>query len=514
MRESGKVWLVGAGPGDEGLLTVKAKNVLNEADVIVYDALVSMEILSQIPNGKELIYVGKHAGNHAVPQPQINEILRDEALKGKNVCRLKGGDPFIFGRGGEELEVLKEAGVAFEVVPGITSAAAVPAYAGIPVTHRDFVSSFHVITAHPRKNGKSRIDFQALVQAGGTLVFLMGVTSIEMICSGLMNAGMDGNTPAAVLEKGTTARQRRVVSVLSKLQQDAKEANIGTPAIIIVGEVCGLSEQFAWSEYRPLGGRRFLITRPKERISALSGKLRSLGAQVIELPAIETCPLDPAKEIAPALEQIAQSKKEVWVAFTSPIGVTTFFEQLRKLKFDIRRLFSNQKTIRIAAIGSATGVALEKHGFIPDVIPEVYHAGALGEAIAKEASPESEVFIFRAQKGSLELIPPMEEKGLSIHDVAIYKTVCRTYEPWKEQLETMILNNEIDAVTFTSGSTVKGFAETFDGLSEELSAKIEAVCIGEQTADEARKQKMQIHISEKATIDSMVEKIVELYGNK
>lgn len=514
MRQCGKVWLVGAGPGEEGLLTVKAKSVINEADVIVYDALVSMEILSQIPNGKEMIYAGKRSGNHALSQSQLNELLRDEALKGKKVCRLKGGDPFVFGRGGEELEVLCEAGVPFEVVPGITSAVAVPAYAGIPVTHRDFVSSFHVITAHPRKDGNSRIDFEALVRCGGTLVFLMGVSSLKMICDGLMEAGMDKTMPAAVLEKGTTARQRKVVSVLSKLVEDVKKAEIETPAIIVVGEVCKLSSKLSWSEERPLGGRRFLLTRPEEHISVLAQKLRNLGAQVMELPAIETCPLDPKKDLKSALEQIEQRKTEVWAVFTSPIGVDTFFEQIRSLKFDIRRLFCSKSMLRIAAIGSGTGLALEKYGLFPDVIPEDYYAKALGEAVAKAAKPGSEVFLFRAEKGSPELIPPMKEKGLVVHDIPIYETQYRTYEPWKEQLEKMILNGEIDAVTFTSGSTVKGFVETFGGLREELSKNINAVCIGEQTAAQASKYNMQIHISKKATMYSLVEKIVELYGRK
>ena len=226
MEKSGKVWLAGAGPGDAGLLTVRTKQLLEEADVIVYDALISAEILSQIPDGTELIHVGKRSGHHLVPQEGINEILLEEAQKGKKVLRLKGGDPFIFGRGGEELELLKENGIPFEVVPGVTSAEAVPAYAGIPITHRDYTSSFHVITGHPRKDGTSRIDYPSLVGLGGTLVFLMGIASMETILKGLMDAGMNENMPAAVLEKGTLAAQRRVVSTVSGLPKAAKEAGI------------------------------------------------------------------------------------------------------------------------------------------------------------------------------------------------------------------------------------------------------------------------------------------------
>ena len=243
---AGKVWLAGAGPGDAGLLTVKAAELIKSADVIVYDALISAEILSRIPTETEVIYVGKHAGNHPVPQDEINRILVREAKKGKKVLRLKGGDPFVFGRGGEELE------------EGITSSVAVPAYAGIPVTHRDYTSSFHVITGHARKDGTLSIDFKSLVKLNGTLVFLMSISSMEMILNGLMNAGMPSDMPAAVLERGTTARQRRVTATVGTLKEEADRAGIRTPAIILVGKVCALSEQLHWAgpfRTTALGGR-------------------------------------------------------------------------------------------------------------------------------------------------------------------------------------------------------------------------------------------------------------------
>ena len=237
MTECGKVWLAGAGPGDAGLLTVKTRQLLCESDVVVYDALVSEEILCQIPDHVERIYVGKRSGHHPVPQEEINAILLREAQKGKRVLRLKGGDPFIFGRGGEELELLVKHQIPYEIVPGVTSASAVPAYAGIPVTHRDFASSFHVITGHPRKGGKLQIDFDALVRLNGTLIFLMGITAMESICRGLLEAGMEPDMPAAVLERGTTAAQRSIVSDVENLPREAKKAGIGMPAIIVVGKV-------------------------------------------------------------------------------------------------------------------------------------------------------------------------------------------------------------------------------------------------------------------------------------
>ncbi len=259
---TGKVWLAGAGPGDAGLLTVKAAELIERADVIVYDALISAELLSRIPRDTETIYVGKHAGKHPVPQEEINQILVREAEKGKNVLRLKGGDPFVFGRGGEELEMLVQSDIPFEAVPGITSSVAVPAYAGIPVTHRDYTSSFHVITGHARKDGKLSIDFDSLVRLNGTLVFLMSVSSMEKILRGLLDAGMDPDMPAAVLERGTTARQRRVTATVSTLKEAADRADIRTPAIILVGKVCALAEELHWAEDRILGGRQFLLTRP------------------------------------------------------------------------------------------------------------------------------------------------------------------------------------------------------------------------------------------------------------
>lgn len=290
---TGKVWLAGAGPGDAGLLTVKAAELIERADVIVYDALISAELLSRIPRDTEAIYVGKHAGKHPVPQEEINQILVREAEKGKNVLRLKGGDPFVFGRGGEELEMLVQSDIPFEVVPGITSSVAVPAYAGIPVTHRDYTSSFHVITGHARKDGKLSIDFDSLVRLNGTLVFLMSVSSMEKILKGLLDAGMDPDMPAAVLERGTTARQRRVTATVSTLKEAADRADIRTPAIILVGKVCALAEELHWAEDRILGGRQFLLTRPRQNLSALAKRLRELGAQVIEMPAIHTEPISP-----------------------------------------------------------------------------------------------------------------------------------------------------------------------------------------------------------------------------
>ncbi len=509
MKMTGKVWLAGAGPGDAGLLTVRAAELIGTADVIVYDALISAELLSRIPHETETIYVGKHAGNHPVPQEEINQILVREAKKGKKVLRLKGGDPFVFGRGGEELEALIVEGIPFEVVPGITSSVAVPAYAGIPVTHRDFTSSFHVITGHARKDGTLNIDFESLVRLNGTLVFLMSVSSMERILGGLMDAGMSPDMPAAVLERGTTARQRRVTATVGTLKEESERAGIHTPAIILVGKVCVLSKELHWAEDRPLGGRQFLLTRPRRNSSVLAGMLKDLGAQVIEMPAIHTEPISPNEPLQEALVRSGSEERGRWLVFTSPVGVSVFFDELKEMKMDLRSVLCGKSPVRIGAIGSATAAALEEHGLIADVVPGTYSAGELGRAIAGKAEPGEHVLIVRAEKGSEELLPPLEEKGLDVCDIPLYRTVYEVSPVLRGEVAHMLENGEIDAVTFTSGSTVRGFARAMGEIDY---SRICAVCIGEQTARAAKEYGMHIEIAEEASMDSMTEKITELFG--
>lgn len=505
--ETGKVWLAGAGPGDEGLLTLKTAELMETSDVIVYDALISPEILSRIPPTAEVIYVGKHSGSHPVPQDEINRILVREAKKGKRVLRLKGGDPFVFGRGGEELELLLREGIPFEVVPGITSSVAVPAYAGIPVTHRDYTSSFHVITGHARKDGTLSIDFDSLVKLNGTLVFLMSVSSMEKILKGLLNAGMDPDMPAAVLERGTTAKQRRVTATVSTLKEASDRAGISTPALIAVGKVCSLAEELHWAEDRILGGRRFLLTRPRQNISSLAGRLRALGAQVIEMPAIRTESISPNPALRDALWRFSDREGEKWLVFTSPIGVSVFFEQLVEMKMDLRALFCIAGTAKVAAIGSSTAKALSQHGVFPDLVPALYSAEELGRALAEKAEEGSHVLIARAEKGSEDLIPPLHDAGISTEDIPLYRTVYEVEPMLKDRIREMLENGEIDAVTFTSGSTVRGFTKALGQMDFTV---VRAVCIGEQTAREAEKFGMKVEIAREASMDAMVEKIVKI----
>lgn len=526
---TGKVWLAGAGPGDAGLLTVKAAHLIENVDVIVYDALISAELLSRIPQDKETVYVGKHAGNHPVPQHEINRILVREAKKGKKVLRLKGGDPFVFGRGGEELETLIREKIPFEVVPGITSSVAVPAYAGIPVTHRDYTSSFHVITGHARKDGTLNIDFESLVRLNGTLVFLMSVSSMEKILKGLTGAGMDPDMPAAVLERGTTAGQRRVTATVGTLKAESDRAGIRTPAIIVVGKVCALADELHWAEDRPLGGRQFLLTRPRQNMSVLAGRLRDLGAQVIEMPSIHTEPVSPNEPLKKALERFGRYEGGKWLVFTSPVGVDVFFDSLKEMKLDLRSVLCGPGRVRTGAIGSATADALGRHGLIADAVPAFYNAGELGKKLADMSEPGEYVLIARAEKGSPDLMPPLTDRGLLADDVPLYRTVYEINPLLKDEVMRMMQNGEIDAVTFTSASTVRGFVRAMnaDGCDKSADGSVKdntagsmdygcirAVCIGEQTARAAEEYGMQTETADQASMDSMVEKIMELFGRK
>lgn len=498
--KTGKVWLIGAGPGDVGLFTLKGKQVLDRAEVVVYDSLVGEGVLAMVPPSARCIDVGKRAGHHTMPQEMINQVLLEEAKGGYRVVRLKGGDPFLFGRGGEELELLKENGIPYEVVPGVTSPISVPAYNGIPVTHRDFCSSVHIITGHKRAGQEYDIDFEALVRTRGTLVFLMGVTALEDICKGLLKGGISPNMPAAVLQKGTTAGQKRIVATVSTLKEEVDRQGIETPAIIVVGKVCQLSEDFAWYEKLPLAGRKVVVTRPRHLISQMSEKLREMGAEVLEIPAIRTVPLMNQSKLLKAFERLDAFQ---WLVFTSPTGVKIFFEELKKAKKDIRSLGQ----AKIAAIGEGTQKELAKKSLFADLIPREYCAESLGKALADACSPEDAIFIPRARAGSRDLTAALEESGkdLDIWDVPTYETLYESQGLIDEKQEFM--NENIDCAVFTSASTVKGFAESTKGLDY---ATVRAACIGRQTKAAADALGMKTYVAKKATMDSLAELVVEM----
>ncbi|MDO5399559.1 MAG: uroporphyrinogen-III C-methyltransferase [Eubacteriales bacterium] len=487
----GFVTLLGAGPGDPGLLTVKGRQALEQAEVVVYDALVGREILEMMPPAAEKIDVGKRASHHTMAQEDINRLLLEKARAGKQVVRLKGGDPFLFGRGGEELELLSREGIPFQVIPGITSAIAVPAYGGIPVTHRDCASSLHIITGHARAGRELDIDFEALVRTGGTLVFLMGVTSLAAICRGLTAAGMDPDTPAAIVQQGTTPGQRRVNATAATLAEKAQAAGIQAPAISIFGSVCAWADSFDWFDRLPLKGRSILVTRPRDRAGTLSQRLRALGAAATEYPCIETRPIVPCPAMEQALKDIGDYR---WLAFTSPAGVEAFWACLRGLGLDARQLGG----IRLAAIGSGTARALSGHGLEADLVPPVYDAAHLGQALAERA--EGPVLILRAREGSPALTAALERAGVPFRDIPVYDTVYDN--PRSAALRAALDRGELEFVTFTSASTVKGFVSTV-GPDGDFST-ITGLCIGAQTAAEAQRCGIPVKIAENATIDALV----------
>ena len=497
----GKVWLVGAGPGDRGLFTLKGLEVLQNAQVVVYDSLVGQGVMSMIPQEARCIDVGKRASHHTMPQEQINQVLVEEAKKGYRVVRLKGGDPFLFGRGGEELELLCEEGIPYEVVPGVTSPLAVPAYNGIPVTHRDFCSSLHIITGHKRANAEYDIDFEALVRTRGTLVFLMGVTALGDICRNLLAAGMDPDMPAAILQKGTTAGQKRIVATVSTLEEEVKRQGIETPAIIVVGKVCRLADTFAWYEELPLAGWKVLLTRPKELISSMAAKLRQKGAEVLELPAIRTVPLEDQSRLHQAFGQM---EKYGWLVFTSPTGVRVFFEEMVHAGTDIRCLGK----AKIAAIGKGTEKALKERGLLPDLLPEVYDGDHLGEALAKVVQAGEQVLIPRASRGNENLVRLLTEAGAVVEDIPTYDTLYES-QPYIDEIQEFE-KGSIDCAVFTSASTVRGFVESTRGLDY---TKVTAACIGRQTKQAADAVGMKPFMAEKATMDSLVDLVVQMKGS-
>ncbi|MCR5626148.1 MAG: uroporphyrinogen-III C-methyltransferase [Lachnospiraceae bacterium] len=497
---AGKVYLVGAGPGERGLFTLKGLKVLKEAEVVVYDALVGEEVLTLIPEEAELINVGKRAGNHIMVQEDINKVLLDKALEGKKVVRLKGGDPFLFGRGGEELELLTKNDIPYEVIPGVTSAFAVPAYNGIPVTHRDYTSSVHIITGHKKKGEEYDIDFEALVRTKGTLIFLMGIAALEDIMNSLLKAGMDGKTPAAVLEKGTTAGQRRVVATVETLKEEADKAGIETPAIIVVGDVCKLSEEFFWYEKKPLGTKRILLTRPKDLQSEMAGKLRDLGAEVMELPAIRT---EPYKENQKLKECLV--KDYDWLVFTSPTGVKVFMEEFLKEK-DVRALWKS----KLAVIGTGSEKELRKYGLKADFKPSVFDGETLGRELAgvinsDRRSGNIRVLIPRAAIGNKELTDELSKAGnIDIDDIPTYDTVYASSPVVDER--SYVEEGLIDYAVFTSASTVRGFAAAMEGADI---TKVKAVCIGKQTEAEALKMGMKTKRAKEASMDSLAQAVIE-----
>ena len=487
---TGKVTLVGAGPGDGGLMTINGRKALESAQVVLADRLVGPGILSLVPPSAEIIQVGKESGCHPVPQREINALILEKARAGLNVVRLKGGDPYLFGRGAEELEAVAAAGIPFGVVPGVSASLAVPSYAGIPVTHREHSSSVHILTGHAKAGHTPDIDYESLVRLGGTLVFMMGFEALDSILDGLRAAGLNPETPAALIQEGTLPTQRKLVATAATLSQRAEEEGMAPPAVLVVGAVCTLSQSLDWFSALPLCGKRVLVTRPQSADSRLADMLEALGCEAIRFPCIQLVPT-PGGALPRGLEDYH------WIVFTSAFGVDTFFSLLRREGRDIRSLAGQS----FAAIGSATAAALERREVLVDYMPSVYDAVHLAEGLADNMLPGQQALLFRAGMGTPELPRILEEHGISYLDHAAYDTLY--HNPASPRIVRLLREGAVDYVTFTSASTVRGFVEAV-GAEAASNRKFIALCIGQQTAAGAEAAGMTVLISPEATIDSMV----------
>ncbi len=499
---TGMVYLVGAGPGDYRLVTLKAVECLQQADVVVYDHLADPRILQWAPEDAERIYVGKVSSHHTMKQPDISQLLVDKAKEGKTVVRLKGGDPYVFGRGGEEGILLDENDVPFEVVPGITSAISVPNYAGIPVTHRGIATSFSVITGHedPTK-GQSGIRWDKLATGTDTLIFLMGIANLPNITAKLIENGRPADTPAAVIRWGTKPEQRVLETTVGTAADDVVRTGMKPPAIFIVGDVCRLRHQLQWFDrpsQKPLFGKNVIVTRARPQASRLTKELEKLGAAVQEIPAITfTAPSDHYAAIDKA---IADLNRYNWIVFTSMNGVSQFFDRLHQAGKDTRAL----GYARIATIGTATAEALKTYGVHADLIPGEYCAEGMLESFKGQLPPHAKVLIPRAEVAREVLPDGLREMGAEVDVVPAYQTV--TADTDGGELAKKLESGEIDLITFTSSSTVKNLVKIL-GSAEPL-AKVKTACIGSVTADTAKSLGVHVDIvAETYTIDGLVEAI-------
>jgi uroporphyrinogen III methyltransferase/synthase len=455
MKSDGMVYLVGAGPGDTGLLTLRGAELLRRADVVVYDALVNRELLQLAPKTAEVIYGGKRAKEHAISQSELNDLLISKAKEGKAVVRLKGGDPYVFGRGGEEAEQLADAGVKFEVVPGVSSFVAVPNYAGVPLTHRGFASKITLITGHedPAKEASS-IDWQQVAKTPGTKVIMMGTDRIGEIAKTLVEHGMDSATPIAMVRWGTTGQQRSIEGTLATINDIAAREKIAPPTVAVIGEVVKLRNKLNWFEKRPLFGQHIVVTRTREQTGTLASKLHDLGAEVLEVPTIR---LDPPTHRQELVDALLELNTYDWLVFTSPNGVTTFFEYFFRQFHDMRDIGG----ARIAAVGPATANKLKELHLQVDLMPDEALAANIAEAFAEFESIENlKICLLRAEVANPELPKELEAMGAIVDDIACYKTVPELEDP--AGAGARLLEMGADWITFTSSSTVEHFHARFD----------------------------------------------------
>ena len=504
---TGKVYLVGAGPGDPGLITQKGLRCLEKAQVVVYDRLLDLTLLEAAPLSAERIFVGKERGRQALSQEEINRVLIDRASTGLEVVRLKGGDPFVFGRGGEEALSLSEHGIPFEVVPGVTSPVAAAAYAGIPLTHRGMSSTFTVVSgSEDPSKPDSAVSWEALARTGGTLVVLMGWARIEAILDALRCGGMDPATPVALVQWGTWPQQKTITGCLENIVDRGRQAGLEPPVIAVFGKVVELREQLRWFDRRPLWGKKVLITRSRSQTSKLKELLEDLGASPIELPTIQTVPLQDYAELDAVLDRLAEFS---WVFFASANAVDAVFSRLgtRDHGRDARAFGSAQ----VAAIGPATAQALERRGIIADYVPTSSTSEAVVEELSNRGWTDVPVLLPGADIGRDLLAQGLAQLGAQVKLVAAYRTVAA---PDVGRLARETLDQGIDIVTFTSSSTVRNLLEALDGDGSGLKSSIIA-CIGPTTATTARELGLHVDlVARKHNVEGLAESLVAHFRDR
>ncbi|NCC77298.1 MAG: uroporphyrinogen-III C-methyltransferase, partial [Clostridia bacterium] len=501
----GRVDLIGAGPGNVDLITLQGKHCLEQADAIVYDRLASPGFLGLAGPDAKLYPVGKKAGEQTMPQDQINDLLVALARQGKRVARLKGGDPFVFGRGGEEALHLKAHGIPFAIVPGVSSAVAVPAYAGIPVTHRGCSAAFQVISGHDSKSGDLKLDFSRLARSDGSLVCLMGLASLPQLCQGLLAAGLDPKTPAATIQSGTTGRQRLVTATIRDLPAAVAQANLQSPAISVIGPAVALAPELAWFTPGPLQGRRIALTRArnKKATSDWAARIQELGGEPVELDLIRIVSLAGTPQVASALQQLRDFS---WLVLTSPAGVETFMEALRLANQDIRALAH----CRIAAIGAATADGLLNFGLKADYVPETFTSEALTEGLLPLLKSTDHVLIFTAAAGSSQLADTLHDHLIPCQSVVAYQTAAIP-----AHAQALLQNlDRIDVITFASASSVHALADgiaasSMISLEQFLAHQIPLYCIGPMTARACEMRGLPVRaIAREASFEQLIQLIL------
>ncbi len=500
-KKTGTVYLIGAGPGDPGLITARGISLIGRAEVVVYDRLVNPVLLNYAPPGARFIYAGKSPECHTMKQEEINETLVTEALAGNTVARLKGGDPYLFARGGEEALCLAQRNIPFEIIPGVTSALAVPAYAGIPVTHRDYTSGLTIITGHedPARSD-ARTDWAKVSAGTGTLVILMGIANLSFIVSRLTAHGRSPDTPVAVIRHGSTPEQQTVIGTLKTIAGQVKNNGIKPPAIIIVGEVVTLRPMLRWYEEKPLFGRRIIVTRPRQQVQAFCEAISELGGEPLPVPVIR---IEPPDDFAPLDRALHNLQSYQMIIFTSVNGVGHFLGRMRQLGKDIREMHG----VRLGAIGPRTKAALENTGMIVELLPSSYRAEAILALVEDKIRPGDRVLLPRADLARPLLATGLAEYGAEVDDLVAYHTRPETGEA--EKLKEILSRGKGDMVTFTSSSTVDNFISILGDGYKELLDGVQLASIGPVTSATIAAKGLPVHIeASEFTVDGLLKAIL------